>query len=229
MRELSGRPPTSHFHVVTDLDPLLATLELNFFLTKYFVMKDRDARQVTVFALNYGLCQRETIEFGRPGSRREHRLYYVERVFDYTSILQHYLKVNQEISCDRCRTTFGPEMLTALSMYGMQCPTCRKGRCSVINLSRKYEATLRAVDDDTLLPPVDLGIIHTLGTERQPQFAADVAGDLDVSYQMVGKRAVTLAERGLVDRERNDAGRREFSITGHRSRHLYGADGRAPR
>ena len=67
MRELEGRPPTSHFHVVTELDPLLATLELNFFLTKYFVMKDRDARQVTVFALNYGLCQKETIESDDPG------------------------------------------------------------------------------------------------------------------------------------------------------------------
>ncbi|MCW2643961.1 MAG: hypothetical protein JWP07_70, partial [Pseudonocardiales bacterium] len=212
MRDIEGRPPTSHFHVVTELDPLLATLELNFFLTKYYVMKDRDGRQVTVFALNYGLCQKETIEFGRPGTKREHRLYYVERVFDYTPILQQYLKINQEIACDRCHATFGPEMLPALTMYDMQCPSCKQGRCAVTNLSRKYEATLRAVDEETLLPPVDLGIIHTLGTERDPQFAADVAGELDVSYQMVGKRAKMLADRGLVLRPMQ-GGRREFSIT----------------
>jgi DNA-binding MarR family transcriptional regulator len=176
-------------------------------------MKDRDGRQVTIFALNYGLCQKETIKFGRPSGRREYRLYYVERIFDFTPILQQYLKTNQEIACGNCNATFGPEMLSALSMYDMQCPECKKGRCSVTNLSRKYEATLRAVDEETLLPQVELGIIHTLGTERQPQFAAEVAGELDVSYQMIGKRARMLSERGLVNRQKNEGGRRVFSIT----------------
>jgi DNA-binding MarR family transcriptional regulator len=213
MRDLGGRPPTSHFHVVTELDGLLATLELNFFVTKYFTLKDRDGRPVTVFALNYGLCQKETIEFGRPAGKREYRLYYVERPFDYTPILQHYMKVNQEIACAACGATFGPEMLQALSLYDMKCPSCPSGRCSVTNLSKKYEATLREVDEQTLLPAIDLGIIHTLGTEREPPFAAQVAGELDVSYQMVGKRAVMLADRGLVNRPKNDAGRRVFSIT----------------
>jgi Cdc6-like AAA superfamily ATPase len=215
MREIPGRPPTSHFHVVTALDPLLATLELNFFMTKYFVMKDRDGHPVTVFALNYGLCQKETIEFGRPSGKREHRYrsYYVERVFDYTPILQQYLKTNQEISCKKCGATFGPEALQALTMYGMRCPECGVGTCTVTNLSRKYEATLRAVDEQSLLPQVDLGIIHTLGTEREPQVASNVAGELDCSYQMIGKRAKMLADRGLVNRNQFVDSRRVFSIT----------------
>ena len=215
MREIPGRPPTSHFHVVTALDPLLATLELNFFVTKYFVMKDRDGHQVTVFALNYGLCQKETIEFGRPSGKREHRYrsYYVERIFDYTPILQQYLVTNQEIACDECNATFGPDALQALSMYGMRCPQCQTGTCAVTNLSRKYEATLRAVDEQTLLPQVDLGIIHTLGTEHEPQVASNVAGELDCSYQMIGKRAKMLADRGLVDRDQWVDNRRVFSIT----------------
>lgn len=220
MRGVDGRPPTSHFHVATDLDGLLATLELNFFLTKYFVMKDRDGRMVTVFALNYGLCQKETIEFGRPVGKREYRLYYVERIFDATAILQQYIRTNQEISCQGCGTSFEPEQLPALQMYGMQCPTCGIGQCAVTNLSRKYEATLRAVSDETLLPQVELGIIHTLGTEAAPQFAAEVAGELDCSYQLIGKRARMLSERGLVDRGTNDLGRRIFSIT-ERAREVY--------
>lgn len=215
MREIPGRPPTSHFHVVTSLDQLLATLELNFFLTKYFVMKDRDGHQVTVFALNYGLCQKETIEFGRPHGKREHRFrsYYVERIFDYTPLLQQYLITNQEIACDSCNATFGPEALQALTMYGMRCPECGTGTCAVTNLSRKYEATLRAVDEQALLPQVDLGIIHTLGTEREPQVASNVAGELDCSYQMIGKRAKMLADRGLVERDQWVDSRRVFSIT----------------
>lgn len=73
LSEISGRPPTSHFHVVVDVEALLSTLELNFFLTRYFEMSDRDGRKVSIFALNYGLCQKYTLEFGRPKGKREFR------------------------------------------------------------------------------------------------------------------------------------------------------------
>ena len=131
IRDLAGRPPTSHFHVVTALDSLLATLELNFFLTKYYVMSDRDGRKVTVFALNYGLCDKQTIQFGRPSGKREYRLYYVERIFDYTAILQDYLRTNQEIVCDKCGHRFEYEQLPALQMFDLLCPKCRTGTCQV--------------------------------------------------------------------------------------------------
>ncbi|MGH7231787.1 MAG: hypothetical protein ACREJU_10570 [Nitrospiraceae bacterium] len=100
--KITGRPPTSHFHVPATFEPLLSSLELNFFLTKYFEMSDRDGRKVSLFALNYGLCQRCTIAFGRPLGEREFRLYFVERVFDYTPIVRAFLEHNQEITCDRC-------------------------------------------------------------------------------------------------------------------------------
>ncbi|MBX9654820.1 hypothetical protein K2Y11_14505 [bacterium] len=57
-RDLEGRPPTSHFHLPIVFDGLLATIELNFFVTKYYEMSDRDGRRVSVYALNYGLCQK---------------------------------------------------------------------------------------------------------------------------------------------------------------------------
>jgi hypothetical protein len=93
-RSIPGQPPTSHFYVPQTFDPLLSTLELNFFLTKYYVMSDRDGRRVSVYALNYGLCEKYSIEFGRPGEHREHRLYFVERIFDYGPLLQEYIASN---------------------------------------------------------------------------------------------------------------------------------------
>ncbi|WP_140404043.1 MULTISPECIES: MarR family transcriptional regulator [unclassified Nocardioides] len=213
MRDLEGRPPTSHFHVATQMEALLATLELNFFITKYYVMSDRDGRKVTVYALNYGLCQKQSIEFGRPEGKREYRLYYVERVFDVTAILQEYVRMNQEIVCDSCGHNFDHEALPALQMFDMLCPECRTGKCVITNLSKKYEATLREIDPELLLPKVELGILHTLGTEERALYAAEVAGELDCSYQLVGKRAVNLAERGLVDRDKFDQGRRELRVT----------------
>jgi hypothetical protein len=44
-------------------------------------------------------------------------------------------------------------------------------------------------------------------------YAGEIAVELDKSYQLVGKRGKTLAERGLVSREENEQGRRVFVIT----------------
>jgi DNA-binding MarR family transcriptional regulator len=212
MRNIPGRPPTSHFHVLGEFDSLLSTLELNFFLTKYFEMKDRDGRKVSVFALNFGLCEKHSIEFGRPEGRREYRLYFVERIFDDTSIIKQFLEQNQEIKCENCGAIFGLDKLDGLKLYGMSCPTCREGNCVVINLSRRYEKILESVQTELLLPATELGILETLHNEDRDLAAAEIAADLDCSYQLVGKRGKILAEKGLVNRlmQRN---RRRFRIT----------------
>jgi Cdc6-like AAA superfamily ATPase len=213
MEKISGQPPTSHFHVLVPFEGMLLTLELNFFLTKYYEMSDRDGRKVSVFALNHGLCQKYAIEFGRPEGQREFRLYFVERIFDYTPLLQQYLEKNQEVICHRCGQKFGLDKLEALRLYRMRCPACHDGTCHITNLSRKYESLLRSVDKEMLLPPTELGILHTLHSEGEAMFAADIAADLDCSYQLVGRRGRNLWERGLVSRAENEAGRRTFEIS----------------
>lgn len=213
MSEIEGRPPTSHFHVRNDYDPILSTLELNFFLTKYYEMKDRDGREVSVYAINYGLCQQQAISFGRPRDKREHRLYFVERVFDYSPIVMSYIKVNQEIVCNSCGYRHSHEMLPAIQAFDMLCPQCKKGTCVLVNLSRKYERLIRSVSDENLLPDTELGILKTLHDERKSMFAKEIAAQLDCSYQLVGKRGRTLAERDLVSRGENEKGRRVFEIT----------------
>jgi DNA-binding MarR family transcriptional regulator/Cdc6-like AAA superfamily ATPase len=211
--KIPGRPPTSHFHVPVAFEQLLSSLELNFFLTKYFVMSDRDGREVSVFALNYGLCQRYTIAFGRPVGEREFRLYFVERVFDYAPIVRAFLEQNQEITCDKCGTRQGFDKLDALRLYGMRCPSCPDGTCIVVNLSKKYEPMLSTIQEELLLPKTELGILQTLHTEGEPQRPAFVAAELDCSYQLVGKRAVRLEERGLVKRLRDEQDHRILQIT----------------
>lgn len=213
MSEIEGRPPTSHFHVRSSYDSILSTLELNFFLTKYYEMKDRDGREASVYALNYGLCQQEAISFGRPREKREHRLYFVERVFDYSPIVMSYIKVNQEIICNACGSRHAHELLPAIQSFDMLCPQCKKGTCVVVNLSRKYERLIKSVSDEALLPETELGILKTLHDERKSMFAKEIAAQLDCSYQLVGKRGRSLAERDLVSRGENEKGRRVFEIT----------------
>jgi hypothetical protein len=213
MSELGGRPPTSHFHVQSHYDSILSTLELNFFLTKYYEMKDRDGRDVSVYAINYGLCQQQALSFGRPREKREHRLYFVERIFDYSPIVMSYIKVNQEIVCSSCGHRHSPEMLPAIQAFDMLCPLCKKGRCELVNLSRKYEQLIKSVSEENLLPDTELGILKTLHDERKSMFAKEIATQLDCSYQLIGRRGRTLAERDLVTRDENERGRRTFIIT----------------
>lgn len=211
VRSISGRPPTSHFHVPQPFDPLLSSLELNFFVTKYYVMSDRDGRRVSVYALNHGLCQKYSLEFGRPGEQREHRLYFVERIFDYGPIMQDYIASNQEISCSACGTVYDNQALESLRLFHMLCPQCKVGTCSVTNVSRRYAHLLEQVDEQALLPRTELGILQALGQDER-LFAGDIAAELDVSPQLVGWRGKKLAERQLVER-RMVKGRREFEAT----------------
>jgi hypothetical protein len=212
-RDVSGRTPSSHFHVAKPLDASLATLELNFFLTLYYEMKDRDGKNVSVYALNHGLCNKYTLSFGRPSGQREHRLYFVERIFDYTPIVRRFLEANQEIRCDSCGKIYGLDKLDGLIMFDMLCPSCREGKCEVINLSKRYESVIRSVNPNLMLPATELGILETLYTEQRQMVASEIAGELDISYQLVGKRGLNLAQRRLVSRGVNEANRRVFEIT----------------
>ncbi len=211
--KISTTPPTSHFHVPTQYESLLTTLELNFFLTKYFEMSDREGRKVAVYAMNFGLCDKYTITFGRPTGEREFRLYFVERVFDYSPLVLSYLKSNQEIVCGNCGNRFEYADLDKLQFFGMKCNKCATGICSVTNLSRKYENELKAVNSELLLPRTELGILQTLDSTDHPMRPGEIAEELDCSHQLVGRRAKNLEERKLVSRDTGDDGRRSYSLT----------------
>lgn len=223
MSEFEGRPPTSHFHIIIDYDRVLSSLELNFFVTKYYEMKNRDGKEVSIYALNYGLCQQQSIIFGRPREKREHRLFLVERVFDFSPIIASYIKVNQEIVCNHCGHKHPPELLHSIQQFGMLCPECKTGTCAIVNLSRKYEQLIRDVAPENLLPETELGILKTLHDERKKMFAKDIAEELDCSYQLVGKRGRNLADRSLVKRDTDNRGKRVFQIT-DRATEVYFAD-----
>lgn len=195
------RAYSSHFYISHEFDDILTSLELGFFITKYFEQSDRAGNRVSVYALNYGLCTKYQIQFGRPSGRREDRLYFVERVFDYNSIIRSYMIENQEIRCEQCQAVFDISMLPGLKLIRMQCPNCRSGSCTVVNLSRKYGDVIESIKPGLLLPDAELGILQTLHYEKRDMVASEIAGELDCSGQLVGRRARHLAERSLVERQ----------------------------
>ncbi len=196
----SSRPFSSHFYVSREYEELLQTLELSFFVTKYFEQSDRSGIRVSIYALSYGLCNKYQIGFGRPQNTREDRGYFVERTFDYNGVARAYLLRNQEIKCGSCKKEFELSMLPALKAFHMRCPDCNVGTCKVVNLSKKYEDVINAVQPELLLPDAELAIMQTLFNEKKKMFAAEIAGELDCSGQLVGRRGKNLSERSLVTR-----------------------------
>ena len=80
-------PPVSHFAVTPKLEKVLSSLELNFLVTKYHDMRDKDGNDVSIYALLYGLCESERLPWGYPRGRRDDRSYFVQRCFNYTSVI----------------------------------------------------------------------------------------------------------------------------------------------
>jgi hypothetical protein len=70
-RQISGRTYSSHFHVLTKFEQILSTLEVNFFLTRYYEMKIEMAemypyfRLITVCALSTRSDMEDREGFGR--------------------------------------------------------------------------------------------------------------------------------------------------------------------
>lgn len=192
---------SSHFYVSKQYDDLFQSLELAFFVTKYYEQSDREGHRVSVYALNYGLCIKYQISFGRPTEKRADRLYFVSRPFDYNSVVRSYIAENQEIRCANCGTIFEVDVLPALRITQMRCLSCRDGVCEVLNISKKYEALIKEVSPELLLPETELGILQALKVENRPMVASEIAGELDCSGQLVGRRGKNLAERKLVSRQ----------------------------
>eukprot|EP01035_Chromulina_nebulosa_P027482 gene27482-36153_t len=64
------KPPTSHFYIDSNLEEIISSLELHFFITKYNEQKDQDSQSLMSFyTLNYGLCMKEDIFYGRGSDR----------------------------------------------------------------------------------------------------------------------------------------------------------------
>lgn len=200
VRGLKGSAPTSHFHVGSHYDSILSTLELNQFITRYHQSDFGNGEKVSIYALNYGLCQKQGIEFGRPVGKKEYRSYFHEKPFDYSSLVVNYIRMNQEIVCSGCGEKFELERLETLQLNGMICPSCREGACRVINLSRKHASILTSLHPELLLPQTQLGVLHAL-------YSAKKSAEPSLETDMANLRRERWGERKVIEMDKGEARR----------------------
>lgn len=198
-------PYTSHFNFSPNLEVFVRTLELNFFISKYSEMSDRDGKKVSVYCLNYGLTLLENMRWGKP-SGNDHRKYFIARPFNFDGVFEDFLRKSKHIQCinPECHKSYPYEQLPFLEFNKMRCVECHN-EVKVKSVSEEIKTELDKIDKTKLLPSIDLGILHELNSSNEELYARDLSEELDISSRLIAKRAQKLDEdKGLVNRNRED-------------------------
>lgn len=135
---LGGNPQTSHFIVSPELEDVFASLESNFFLSRYKYTRDKSGSDVIVYALFLGLCESERMNWGYPEGR-EYRNYFVQRCFEFSRAIHQFLSSKQTIKCNSCGHCHPMEMKQSIELFKWKCPECMEGTCRIVNLSDDFQ------------------------------------------------------------------------------------------
>lgn len=197
-------PASSHFHVNPNVEEFLQTLELNFFISKYIEYSNRDGKGVSVYSLNYGLCEKYDLIYGVPSDgKANERKYLIERPFDYNNLIMDYLSSLQKIECDTCSQIYSDEDLVHLKYYEYR---CKDRKCDgIVQIKKVNDKFLKSIDrihSNVFLSKEELKIIMAL--QEYPEVSAkDLAELIDIGSSSIGQRAIKLDEDyGLVIREK---------------------------
>lgn len=200
--------PTSHFVVNEDFAPLLNSLELNGFLSTYNKIKDKSNTSSTLFALDYGLCRKHNLIYGRPKDT-EKRKYYSDSRFSLNHIIREHFNSTQVLRCSSGHE-FNFELKKQLELYDMNCPTCLKdhiiNKVSITVSSKELIQKIKEIESKSLfdIDYDEFKIIHSLSQFSPVSLPCKKLADLtDFSYQYVSKRMPKLIELGLVEIDSN--------------------------
>jgi DNA-binding MarR family transcriptional regulator len=204
---VSGANPTSHFYCFADCEKHLQFLLDQQVIHFYRYASDKSAKDIGVFALDYGLCESEGILYGRTGVGQVDKDYFVQRVFNYSDKINTLCGSLEVFCCDKCSATEGLHAEHALAMIRFLCPHCRAGtmRKELRNLPdpalAKAEATPKLSNDEFNV----LSMLAKAGGKKLS--AKEIAPAIDINSIHVGQLARRLVDQGYVDRSRAIAGR----------------------
>ena len=199
-------PYSSHFHFIPDLEKFLATLELNYFISKYTEMSDRDGKLVSIYCINYGLAVKNNLLWGKPKGSK-HRKYFIERPFNFNPIIKDFLASAKTTHCSNpeCNQTFTQEQLPLLEFTGFKCNKCHSPVITE-NIAPNILVELKQIEEKDLLPQTDINIIMELASQDRPLAAKEIAEELDLSSQSIGQKNKMLdLKKGLIKRNKEES------------------------
>lgn len=195
-----GKIPTSHFYINKELESFLHTLELNYFVNKYYEQSDRDGKVSSIYSLNYGLCMEHNIIFGRPEGDTKYRKYYISRHFNNSEVLQKFLIEQKKFVCSNCSYEYEFSYAETLKQTEMLCfKGCYKPNCVVEENKFNNAMIFDQIKINNLLPEIELEILHIIKQNADVKlYASLIARELDCSHQLISKRTFKLEEAGLI-------------------------------
>lgn len=196
--------PTSHFVVNDDFSSLLRNLELNGYLSTYNKIKDKSNISSTLFALDYGLCRKHNLDYGRPKDS-EYRKYYSDSRFSLNHVIREHFNSTQVLKCSRGHE-FNFELLKQFELYDMNCPNCAKehifNKCEVTVSNKELIEKIKNIEKSSLLHVdyEEFKILYVLSQFSPVSLPIKKLSELsDFSHQFVAKRIPKLLENGFVE------------------------------
>jgi predicted transcriptional regulator len=212
--------PSNYLFVPLNFENFLASLELNFFISKFTQQKDKGSflkgkyippRDVFVYTLNYGLCRKENILVDE-GSDRKFR---TERIFDYTELISMWANSAQIVRCSFCNSTHDIKEWETIESFGRFCKTCQSvNACYVETVKPELS------DDDEVAQNIQVSerlfdILNTLRVENQGLNYLEIAEEVDASQFSVRqyvRRDRFLMENGFIEK-RKQGNENKYFIT----------------
>ena len=196
--------PTSHFVVNDDFSNLLNNLELNGYLSTYNKIKDKSNISSTLFALDYGLCRKHNLSYGRPKDS-EHRKYYSDSRFSLNHLIREHFNSTQVLKCSSGHE-FDFELKKQFEVFDMNCPTCMKegslNKCNITVSNKELIEKIKSIEKTAILQVEfdEFRILLTLKQFSPVSLPLKKLSDLtDFSYQFVSKRIPKLMELGFIE------------------------------
>ncbi len=190
-----SNPYCSHFNLSMELESVLASLELNFFVNKYNEMSNKMGQKVSIYGLNYGLALQENIKWGKP-SGNEHRTYFIESQFNYNGIIKAFLNDVTKIECQVCGKTFESTFLPLIEANEMNCIGCGARRAiKIVPLVDSYHDVLEEVNKSkNLLEKEYFVFLSYAACKGDYVTPKEMSQEMDVTHQKIGWMTKRLEE-----------------------------------
>lgn len=192
-------PYASHFYFDASLEKFIKTLELNFFVSKYMELSDKDGLLSSVYCLNYGLAQKHNLLWGKPRGTK-YRKYFNQRPFGFNVLLKDFLASSKTTRCsnEECAQVFSQEQMTFLEFLNYKCNKCGAD-VKTEPLSEELTDELQKIEKSSLLNPIDIDIVMELSRHEAPITAKEISEEIDVSSQSIGQKCKMLdLKKGLI-------------------------------
>ncbi len=194
---------TSHFFVSSNLSYLLDNLELNGFISTYNKIKDQSNIFSNVYSLDYGLCKKYSMTYGRPGIAKSNS-HILSTIFNFSNLIVDYFNSTQVIRCDKGHE-FPYSDIVEFKKFKMNCPTCMDD-----NVFSKCQITMKFADlkktfleqeesEKIKITFIEFIVLNFLKTSQNSISFQRVSSSLDIAAATVPHIIDKLTEKGWTE------------------------------